>query len=66
MMSLEAAVIQPEPTVEEQIEQAEYLLDWLNELWKTDKEVRNTIDDDRWKDFIDSIEAWLDELEDSL
>jgi len=57
---------QPEPTIEEQIDQTEYILDWLNDLWKTDEAVRDTIDKDQWKDFIANIEAWLDELEEEL
>ncbi|RKY06997.1 MAG: hypothetical protein DRP65_10995 [Planctomycetota bacterium] len=72
MMSMESVsseiltAPQPEPTIEEQIEQTEQILDWLNDLWKTDEAVRDTIDKDQWKDFIDRIEAWLDELEEEL
>jgi parallel beta-helix repeat protein len=67
MMSLETAAIpQPEPTVEEQIEQYEYLIDWLEILWKTDKSIRDAIDKDAFDGMIDSLEAWLNELEGQL
>ena len=56
----------PEPTVEEQIEQYEYLIDWLEDLWKTDKSVRDEVDKDAFDGMIESLETWLDELEEEL
>jgi len=67
LMSMDlAAIPQPEPTIEEQIERYEYLLDWLENLWKTDKSVRDEVDRDAFDGMIESLEAWLNELEDSL
>jgi hypothetical protein len=57
---------QTEPTIEEQIEQYGYLIDWLESLWKTDKSVREEVDKDDFNGMLESLEAWLDELEDSL
>jgi hypothetical protein len=66
MLSMETEVFLPEPTIEEQIEQYEYLIDWLEDLWKTDKSVRDEVDKDGFDGMIDSLESWLNELEDQL
>jgi len=50
--------IPSEPTVEEQIEQLEILLDWLDEI-------KDEIDEDIWLNLSTSLEEMLKELEDS-
>ena len=52
-----------QPTIEEQIEQYEYLIDWLETLWKTDKDLKKEVDKDAFDGMIDSLQAWLNELE---
>ena len=65
MMSM-VAVTPPELTIEEQIERAEENIKFLEDIWENDEEVRKTIDEKDWENFIESIEAWIEELEDSL
>ena len=67
MMSIDLAEsVQPVPTIEEQIERYEYLIDWLENLWKTDKSVREQVDEDQFNALLDSLEAWLNDLEEEL
>ena len=47
-----------EPTIEEQIEQIEYFLDWLYEI-------KDEVDEDTWLSLVNSLEEMLKELEDS-
>ncbi|MCK5565551.1 MAG: right-handed parallel beta-helix repeat-containing protein [Planctomycetes bacterium] len=67
-MSMDAMVIEalaPEPSIEERIEQAENAIDFFNEVLE-DEEVKETIDLDNLQKVIDSLEAQLEELENSL
>jgi hypothetical protein len=54
----ESSTIPAEPSVEEQIEQIKYLLDWLYE-------VRETMDEDAWLNLTASLEDMLEDLEDN-
>ena len=49
---------QPEPSVEEQIEQIKELLDWLYEI-------KDEVDEDTWLNLTASLEEMLKELQDS-
>ena len=54
---------QIEPTLKEQIDHAQYIIDFLERLWKTDKDLRKTIDKKDWDAFIDKLYEWFDTLE---
>ena len=58
-------VVAPEPTIEEQINQAEVFLEFLEGLWE-DEEIRDAFTQDKWDEFIESVEGRIDELEESL
>ena len=62
-MSIETLVTPPVLTVEEQIEQAEDIIEFLVDVWENNEEVRETIDEENWGGIIESMEAWLEELE---
>ncbi len=51
-------VEQDTPTLEEQAAQLVKTLDWLDEIW-LDPEVQETIGEDRWLDFVESVEESL-------
>ena len=53
----------PEPTIEEQLDNAKEIIKWLEEIWEEDEEVGNTIDEKDWEEFMDKIYEWLYELE---
>lgn len=59
-MSATAAVV--EPTVEEQIDGIEEAIDFLNDLWKHDKDVRQAISKEDWEEFMDSLKNDLYEF----
>jgi parallel beta-helix repeat protein len=44
--------LQFQPLTEADIEE---LLDWLQELWLTDEELREAMDEDQWREFIESV-----------
>ncbi len=54
-----------EPTLKEQIDHAQYIIDFLERLWKKDNELRKTIDQKKWDDFIGNVYEWFYSLEDS-
>ena len=53
----------PEPTIEEQLDNAKEIIKWLEEIWEEDEEVGNTINEKDWEEFMDKIYQWLYELE---
>jgi hypothetical protein len=55
-------IIQTEPTLTEQIEQAKTIVDWLEEISK-EKDFFDYIDKKLWAEFVDKIYDWLGELE---
>jgi hypothetical protein len=52
----------PEPTIEEQLDNAKQIIKWLEEIW-LDEELQKAIDEEQWKEFMDNIYKWLYELE---
>lgn len=59
------AATQAEPTLKEQVDAAQDVIDWLENLWKTDKEARMNIDKKDWEEFMDKIYEWFYAIEDS-
>ncbi len=55
---------QAEPTLKEQIDHAKYIIDFLERIWKYDKQARKTIDEKDWEVFIDKVYEWFYLLED--
>ncbi len=55
---------QAEPTLKEQIDNAQEIIDFLERLWKKDKELRKAIDKKKWDEFIDKLYEWFGTLED--
>jgi len=55
---------QAEPTLKEQIDNAQYIIDFLERLWKKDKDLRKTIDKKDWDAFIDKLYEWFYSLGD--
>ena len=55
---------QAEPTLKEQTDHALEVLDFLETLWKKDKELRKKIDEKQWDHFIDKVCEWFYSLED--
>ena len=51
-----------EKSIEEQLADAELIVDWLEEVSK-EKDFFDYIDKKLWKEFVDSIYDWLGELE---
>jgi len=56
-------IVVVEKSLEEQLADAELIVDWLKEVSK-DKDFFEHIDKELWKEFVDKIYEWLDELED--
>ena len=56
-MSMEIEVVQPVLTVEEQIAQAEGNIEFL-------ENIKETLDEGDWEGMIESIEEWIEGLED--
>ena len=52
-----------EPTAEEQMAAIEDILFFLDDIWVNDEEVKETISQQRWDEFIEALETMLDELE---
>jgi len=52
-----------EPTIEEQIDQLQKCLDFVEKLWQEDEDVREVIDEEDWENFVASIEELLEDLE---
>ena len=56
-----------QPTIKEQIDQIEPIVDWLEELWKTDEAIiEETIGAEEWEIFMDNVYECLKELYDQL
>jgi len=50
--------LEPEPQLQFQpLTKAdiEELVDWLEELWLTDEELRKAMDEDEWQEFIEAV-----------
>ena len=56
--------VQAEPALKEQIDNAQEIIDFLERLWKNDKDLRKTIDKKDWDEFIDKVYEWFYALED--
>ncbi len=56
--------VQAEPTLKEQIDHAQYIIDWFETLLKNDKDLHKKIDKKDWDAFIDKLYEWLYSLED--
>lgn len=52
----------PKPTIKEQLDNMDDMVSFLEELWKSDEEVRKTISEKDWKEFMDRIYEWYDLL----
>jgi len=53
---------EPEPTIEEQLDNAREIIKWLEEIW-LDEETQKALGEEPWKEFMDIIYEWLYELE---
>ena len=62
-LAIQSETVPVEKSIEEQLEDAEVIVDWLKEVSK-DKDFFEHIDKELWKEFVDSIYDWLNELED--
>ena len=54
-----------EPTLKERVDTAQEVIDWLEDLWKADKELRKNLDKQDWDAFMDKIYEWFYGVEDS-
>jgi hypothetical protein len=52
-----------EKTIEEQLEEAQWVIERLEKIWEEDENLREAVDKKVWKDFMDKIYEWLGELE---
>jgi hypothetical protein len=52
-----------EPTLEEQLVNMQDMIDFLENLWLEDAEVREQIDEQQWEKFMKAIYEWFDVLE---
>jgi len=52
--------------IRQQIAQTEEIIEFFENLWQTDKEFREMIDENDWLEFINTLYDWLDELQDSF
>jgi hypothetical protein len=53
-----------EPTLKERVDTAQEVIDWLEDLWKADKELRKNLDKKEWDAFMDKVYDWFYGLED--
>jgi hypothetical protein len=63
-LAIQSEQTQPvEKTIEEQLEDAKVIVEWLEEISK-EKDFFDYIDKELWTEFVDKIYDWLDDLED--
>jgi hypothetical protein len=62
LAALRASEPKPEPTIEEQLDNAKEIIQWLEEIW-LDEDLQKAICEEQWKEFMDKIYEWLYELE---
>ena len=62
LAALRASEHKPEPTIEEQLNNAKEIIKWLEEIW-LDEDLQKAIGEEQWKEFMDKIYKWLYELE---
>jgi uncharacterized repeat protein (TIGR01451 family) len=60
-----AQVLVPEKSLAEQIAEAEWIIEKMEEIWE-DPSVQEQLDKKVWKDFIEKLYDWLGDLEDML
>jgi len=56
------ALPEPKKTIEEQLEDAKVIIEWLEEISK-EKDFFDYIDEKLWAEFVDKIYDWLGNLE---
>ena len=58
------ATIEPQPQPEKiTVEQLWEIIRWLEDLWETEPELRRTIPEDEWLDFMKQVYLGFDSLE---
>ena len=62
LAALRASEPAPEPTIEQQLDNAKQIIKWLEEIW-LDEDLQKAIGEEQWKEFMDKIYEWLYELE---
>ena len=50
-------------TVWEEIKLVEESIDWFEKVWLEDEQVRKTVSPEEWKEFINGLYDWLEQLE---